>query len=87
MTLVVKTYLTTMMPDGHRETWLSGNQATTSQQGPNGYQSVADMRKQLRDRFEGHHSIEDINDGVKLVPKPGFHQAYAWQEVTLEART
>lgn len=86
MTLTIKTYLSTIMPDGARETWLSGGKPTTSQQGANGYQSVADLRKQLRQRFGGHHEIIDIPDGIKLTPKPGFAQAYAFQEVTLEDR-
>jgi hypothetical protein len=84
MVLTIKTFLRVRMEDGTLKTFLSGGHPCRTKQGPRGYQSLAEMRKELRRRWNDSYVIEDIHNGLKLTPAPGYPQTHAWQEVTLE---
>lgn len=48
-----------------------------------GYDSVPELRKEMRRRWESSHSVENIEDGVELVPIAGDMRPYTKQHVTL----
>lgn len=84
MRLVIKTYLRTRMPDGTSKTWLSNGQPCVTDQGDSGYQSVAELRHTITRRNKTSHLMTEIDNGIKIVPLPGYGQGYAHQEITLE---
>lgn len=81
MRLTIKTFLTVRMSSGERKTFLSGGEPCHYEK--SGYESVKEMRIELRRRNSETHEAEDINNGIKLTPRTGFGHNYAWQEITL----
>lgn len=49
-----------------------------------GYDTVAELRKEMQGRWGSSHSVEDIEDGVELVPTAGDMRPYTKQHITLQ---
>jgi hypothetical protein len=82
MKLRIETYLRTIV-DGKFKEWLSMGKACESEQGESGYASVAEMRRELKNRLRTSHAIVDVENGIETRPNPGCGTGYSRQVITL----
>lgn len=82
MILRIETYLRTVI-DGRMQEFLSMGKPCDMPQGPNGFQSVAEMRKELRARNAGSHTVTEVENGLEIRPLPDTGHVYSRQVITL----
>lgn len=82
MKLRIETYLRTIV-DGKFKEWLSGGRAFEMEQTETGYKSVAEMRRELKDRNRNSHKVVDVENGIEIRPNPGCGTGYSRQVITL----